>query len=389
MSRPRWTLLAAVVAVQAVGIGATFGAFTVFVDPVAQDFGASRAQVSFGIGLLALMIGVTGPFWGRWIDTGSFRRIMLLGSVGIAASLFAASFAPSIGMLGLACLVVGGMVPLVGPLTAAALVGKLFVEGRGRAMGIAAMGPPAGAALFAVIAGEVIPRADWRLALRVFSLLALCLTPIIWLAIPRKVASPRRPETPAESGGGSLLRSRDFVAAALAMGMTVGLSMGWGAHVAPFVMDLGHDLEAAARVAAVAGGMGIVGTLGFGIVADRISPRWLFVTTILLQVGGFAIYLSEPAYSGLIATAALFGICGGSFTTLYALILAERFGADGLGRSLGLTNLFILPFGVLSAPLAGTLRDTTGSYAAAIVVLMTGLVIAASSLLLVRPAGRP
>jgi hypothetical protein len=49
--------------------------------------------------------------------------------------------------------------------------------------------------------------------------------------------------------------------------------------------------------------------------------------------------------------------------------------------SLGLTNLFILPFGATAPMLAATLRDSSGSYALPIVVLGSGMLIAAGALL--------
>ena len=365
---------------QAVCVGATFGSFTVFVDPLVAEFGSSRGVVSVGMGLMALMIGVMGPIWGRWVDRGEFRRILATGSAAMSVCLFAASWAPSLPLLGLLCVAIGTVAPLTGPLTGSSLVGKVFAEGRGRAVGIASMGPPAGTFLFAIVGGEVIVHSDWRTALRIFAFAAALLVPLVLYVIPKRVPAPPSDGTVAWTRSG-LLRSRNFLSGACAMGIAAGLSTGWASQVAPFVSDLGHDLEAAAFVAAVGGGMGIVGTLVLGMLADRWSPRWLFFGVILLQAGGYGVYLLAPPYPVLLATAALFGICGGSFATLYTLLLTERFGTAGLGQALGVTNLFLLPFASLSPVLAGSLRDSSGSYALPIALLAVGMVVAASALL--------
>ncbi len=55
-------------------------------------------------------------------------------------------------------------------------------------------------------------------------------------------------------------------------------------------------------------------------------------------------------------------------------------------QALGLTNLFVLPFGVLASPVAGALCEASGSYALPIVASAGALSVAAGSLLLV---GRP
>jgi predicted MFS family arabinose efflux permease len=386
MTQPHWSLIATVFATQAIAVGAVFGAFSVFVPPVEQTFGAPRGQFASGIGLMALMLGITGVIWGRWIDTGAFRRIMLCGCFATTACFVVASLASSVAVLAATCIVMGSFIPLVGPLTGSALIGKVFVESRGRAMGLASMGPPTGTFIFALLAGELITRFDWRFALRVFAAVSLLLVPLVALTIPRRVVTA---PTEAELEGGEwtrsrLLRTRDFWGAALAMGITAGLATGWGGHFVSFAVDLGYDLSAGARIAAIAGGVGIVGTLGFGILADRFDPKWLMFGVILAQVAAFGVYLGEPPYAGLVGAATLFGVCGGSIVTLYALILAGRFGPAALGQALGLTNLFVLPFGALSAPVGAALRVQSGSYTLTIVVFACVLAVAAASLLLVR-----
>ncbi|MEE2665617.1 MAG: MFS transporter [Myxococcota bacterium] len=385
---PHWSLVATLFTTQAIAVGGVFGAFPVFVAPVIETFDASLTQVSAGVGLIALALGLMGPIWGRWIDGGEFRRIMLCGSLAMTACFTVASLTPALPLLGIVCLVVGATLPLLGPLTCSSLIGKVFVESRGRAMGIASMGPPAGSALFALLAGEIISRWDWRLALQIFAGLSLLLAPLIAWAIPRRVEAVATPEQTADGvwTRTRLLRTRDFWGTALALGIAAGIGTGWGAQLVNFVLDLGYDLVQGARIAAIGGGVGIVGTLGFGILADRWSPKWLLFIALLLQVVALGIYLSEPPYAGLIAAAVLFGTCGGSVITLTALILTQRFGSASLGQALGLTNLFILPLGVFASPLAGALREASGSYALAIIAAAGALSVGAGSLLLV---GRP
>jgi len=385
---PHWSLVATLFTAQAIAVGSVFGAFPVFVAPVVAAFDASLTEVSAGVGLIALTLGLMGPIWGRWIDGGEFRRIMLCGCIAMATCFTAASLVPVLSLLGVVCLALGACIPLLGPLTCSSLIGKVFVESRGRMMGIASMGPPAGAALFALLAGEIISRWDWRLALQVFAGIALLLAVLVASTIPRRVEAVATADQAADGvwTRSRLLRTRDFWGTALAMGIAAGIGTGWGAQLVNFVLDLGYDLTTGARIAAIGGGVGIAGTLGFGMLADRWSPKWLMFTALWLQVAALGIYLREPPYVGLLAAAVLFGTCGGSVVTLTALILTQRFGSASLGQALGLTNLFILPFGVLASPLAGALREASGNYAVSIVAAGGALSVAAASLLLV---GRP
>lgn len=386
MSEANGRLIATVFTVQAVAVGTSFGAAPVLMAPIRESFGASIAQVSWGVSLIALMLGVMGPLWGRWMDGGAYRRIMLTGCAIASACLFAASFAPSLGVMALLCVGMGVAVPLIGPLAGSSLIGKAFAEARGRAMGIASMGPPAGGAVFAVLAGELVPRIGWRATFQVLAGVCLLTMALVAWQVPRRIQGAGGPGVspwPARR----LLRTPDFWAAGLTIGIAAGVATGWSYHTVSFVLDLGHDLAAGSRIAAVAGGVGILGTLAFGLLADRHPPRTLLIGTLLGQVVAFAVFWTGPAYGGLLATALLFGICGGSVVALFALVLTQRFGAASLGGVLGLTNVFIVPFGVACSPLAGWLRDRSGSYGDAILALAALLVVAAVSLSLIRGLG--
>src|SRR5277367_5651394 len=65
------------------GVMAGFGSlfvytFSVFVKPLAAEFGWSREAISTGFAIAAVTLGVISPFLGRWIDRFGPRRIILV-----------------------------------------------------------------------------------------------------------------------------------------------------------------------------------------------------------------------------------------------------------------------------------------------------------------------
>ena len=65
------------------GVMAGFGSlfvytFSVFVKPLAAEFGWSREAISSGFAIAAVTLGVCSPLLGRWIDRFGPRRIILL-----------------------------------------------------------------------------------------------------------------------------------------------------------------------------------------------------------------------------------------------------------------------------------------------------------------------
>ena len=156
MSRRELGIVVATFLGQAVAIGATVGSFTLFVRPVATEFDAATSAVSSGAALLVMMLGVSGIGVGLWLDRAPARRVMLTGAAILATGLLVASRAQSLAGLAAACVLTGAGVPMLGPLTTAAVIGKAFDEGRGRALGIANTGVNVGGLVFASVAGPAI-----------------------------------------------------------------------------------------------------------------------------------------------------------------------------------------------------------------------------------------
>jgi MFS family permease len=52
--------------------------FSVFVKPLAAEFGWSREAISSGFAIAALTLGLCFPLLGRWIDRFGPRRIVLI-----------------------------------------------------------------------------------------------------------------------------------------------------------------------------------------------------------------------------------------------------------------------------------------------------------------------
>ena len=65
------------------GVMAGFGSlfvytFSVFVKPLAAEFGWSREAISSGFAIAAVTLGLCSPLLGRWIDRFGPRRIILI-----------------------------------------------------------------------------------------------------------------------------------------------------------------------------------------------------------------------------------------------------------------------------------------------------------------------
>jgi predicted MFS family arabinose efflux permease len=117
---------------------------------------------------------------------------------------------------------------------------------------------------------------------------------------------------------------------------------------------------------ALAGGFAIAGTVGVGILADRIRGEFLLALLIGIQLASCLVFVAGAPVEVVVPAVLFFGMTTGGFIPVYTMIVARRFGPESIGRAMGLTNLFMLPVSAASGPAAAAVFDATGSYAAAL-----------------------
>ena len=204
-----WLMLGSVVAV-GISAGISIWAFTLFVEPVEEEFGWTRAQVSLGVSVAALAGGLVSPFIGKWTDVQGPRRVILFGAL-----LFAGSFA----LLGLtkelwqwyvfhALNGIGLVMTYYIPF--AALASRWFVRRRGTAVGLLAVGVSLGGFSMVLILRAVINAIDWQGAYIFCAVLSLgYFVPFAWLLVrnnPADVGAAVDGDAVAEEGSSRLTR---------------------------------------------------------------------------------------------------------------------------------------------------------------------------------------
>ena len=353
---------------QAVAVGTTLGSFSLFVQPLQEAFGAARWHISLAPALIVMALAVGGMVLGPLLDRGAIRPVMLGGSIWLSLSLLVASQATSLAVLAVCCFTAGLAVPALGPMGGSTLVGRVFVAERGRALGIVNLGGPIGIAAFAALSGLVLEFLNWHGTLALFGVLAAAIPiPLVLRFIPRHVEAVAH-DTPEGDAGwsmGRLVRTPAFVLVAVAFAVGVGIAAGWNSQVAVFLYGHGLSLRGAASVVALAGGFAIAGTVGVGILADRIRGEFLLALLIGIQLASCLVFVAGAPVEVVVPAVLFFGMTTGGFIPVYTMIVARRFGPESIGRAMGLTNLFMLPVSAASGP-AAAVFDATGSYAAAL-----------------------
>ena len=375
-----------------VAFGMTVYGFGFWVEPWAQEFGASRGEIMIGITAMNAVSAVISPFLGHALDRYSIRTLTIIGSLLLALGMYLTSIASSIWfILVLYMLVFSIVVVLVGPLSASTLMAKWFDKNRGLAIGIASVGTSIGGLLLPILIGYSLVAYGWRDTHAYLAIMAIVLIipPVWWVIRNTPEEKGLTPEEPAKLPEGvapvsttswttrEVLRDRTFLVLALSMGLLMMAFMALVPNLIPYALDSGIDVARASVMMSVLAAGGIVGKLVMGFATDRIQIRVLVWITNILLLSPMLILMGAPGYGGLLAVAGLIGLSSGGFTPLIGATIASRFGPAAFGRIMGLMNPFTLGLGLFGPPVTGFIFDETQSYDLALQIFSVMMVISA------------
>jgi MFS family permease len=157
-------------------------------------------------------------------------------------------------------------------------------------------------------------------------------------------------------------------------------------HQASFLRDFALAPTIAALGVGITAGIGGVGKLAYGYLADRMPVRYTALISFGSQAGALTLLLTTQQTWALWAYIVLFGIGMGAIVVLVPLLIAEIFGVQSFGAIFGTVNL-VQGLGLAIGPwAAGMIFDIVGSYTPA---FQASLALYAGATLLVFLARRP
>ncbi len=370
--RPRerygWLMVTVSCLILGMAMGTLFS-ISVFLKPLAAEFGWTRGDTSLAYSSAAILNGLSGVVMGALADRFTARPLVLFGALVLGSSLLMLSrvehlwqfyllYGPMIGALALAAF----LTPLLSN------VGFWVEKHRGLAIGIAMGGQSLGGAAVPLIARFLISEYGWRQAYFTMGVVAFALLVPLSLLVREppglaeaKAASreaSRRPSrvTP-RIAPGRLVTILCFAIVLCCICMSLPV-----VHLVALATDNGIAPASAAAILGLMMLVSIVGRVGIGKVADLIGGlRALFLASAVQTV--FIFWFTQMhAPAGFFVIAVLFGIGYGGVIPAYAIILREQIPAHRMGRMVGLVFLFANVGMGTGGYLGGLLFDLSGSY---------------------------
>ncbi len=358
--------------------GVIYYGFPVFYPAFVASLGFSRAQVTQGFLIGALLVGLPfGIFAGTLIDRVGARGVILSGIGLIGLPLILMGWMRHFWQYELLCIAEVIGYTLAGPIANQVLIAQWFRVRRGQAMGYAYLGLGLGGVISPLAANFLIRSFGWRTALEIAGAVILAvLFPVgLWVTRSTPYEMGLQPdgvsvnESPAqdiqrnEQGGvASAIRSADFWL--ILAGATLILSSVNAViqHFILFLKDQGYSIRTASHFLSALLISSLGGRVLVGYIADRFRKKnTMALFYLVLGVSIPLLYLARQPIAAF-AFAVTFGFSMGADYMLIPLVTADRFGLGSLGKLLALI-IMGYTIGQWIAPwMAGRIFDAYHSY---------------------------
>lgn len=393
-NRYGWVIVAAGAVITCVAMGAMF-ALPVYLQPMAEETGWTRAGISGAMTIGFIVMGVAGFAWGTISDRIGARPVVLIAAALLGVGLAVASFAPNLVIFQAAY---GGLVGAAGGAFFAPLMATTvawFDKHRSLAVSLVSVGGGVAPMVITPLASILISTYGWRSAMLMTAIGASIVLIPAALLIRRAPATADAPAAAAAPGATpartspafAALRTPQFIVLAATFFLCCAAHSGPIFHTVSYAMLCGASALAAASIYSVEGVAGLFGRLLFGLLADRIGVRRVIVGGLALQAVGIYAYIYVSELQHFYMLAVVLGLVYGGVMPLYAVLARDYFSAGVMGTVLGaatMTSSLGMAFGPVGG---GWLYDTFGSYHW-LYIASAGVGIAAAAMALAFPPPR-
>ena len=380
-----------VVLAACLGVMAGFGSlfvytFSVFVKPLAAEFGWSREAISSGFAIAAVTLGLVSPALGQWIDRFGPRRIILICMTVYGCAVASLSLLRSgLWQFYVTCFVLGVVGNGAAHLAYSRSISTWFHRRLGMALAFVMVGAGLGAMILPVVAQFIISRSGWRAAYASLGGLAFLLgLPLSWRYIRERESIGHESAAVAHSGmtWQQGLRSFAFwIITAILFVSSISMN-GAITHLSALLTDRGLTAGNAALCASILGGSSLLGRIVVGWLLDRFfGPHVALVINLITALGIFLLARASSFPAGCLA-AALIGVGAGGEGRITPYLLTRYFGLRAFSTLYGLTWTFYAAAGAIGPVILGRAFDATGSYDSLLTLLAGLLGLAAASNLL-------
>ena len=343
----------------------TRAGFGLWLDPMSKSLGWGREVFSLAVAIQVLIWGAAQPFAGLLADKYGNARVLSIGAILYALSVYLMANSDTPGSLYLSAgLLLGlGLAGSSFSIVLAAFGRMVPEERRSTALGIGTAAGSMGQFLIVPVSQFLIARFDWQTALIIASAFPL-------LIIPLSMALAGKSEFDGiglDQSVGAAIREAGTHSGyiLLVIGFFVcGFHVTFiQVHLPPYITDAGMDAYVGAWAIAIVGLLNILGSLAAGMLGDKYSKKYLLSGLYFARAVAIAIYVMlPPTVVTTLVFAGVMGLMWLSTVPLTSGLVAQMFGPRYMGMLFGFVFFSHQVGAFLGVWLGGKLYDSTGSY---------------------------
>ena len=378
---------------------------TIFILPLSAEFGWSRTLISGSVSVGALAALVLSPAVGWCIDRFGARPVLVVSVLvlGLAMTSMAWATVPLTFYIAFASARV--VFHTSAPIGASTVSARWFIKKRGRAIGIVFLCGAIGGLVFTMLSAQMIEHFSMKTAWIVIGLVVfgVSVAPSLLLVIERPEDMGLLPDNEKPSAA---VEERDLLSPvedshendswtfpeaaktkAFWMLFFAGMAMfcvntGTNVHIGAYYLDQGLTLTVAAVAISIGWIVSACGSVVWGWVLEKIEARRAYSVVFMILCVSTVYLLTVDSTAGALIAAILIGSVSSGSNVIIAIMYANYFGRNSLGRIRGVSETGVL-LGQATGPLlAGILFDSRGSYS--LVFLLFGGIALAGSLIVLQ-----
>jgi MFS family permease len=384
-----WVMVIVLAITETISYGVLFYAFTVFIKPMQAELGWSTGEITLGYSLSVAVSALFGVAQGRWLDRHGARLSMSVGSIGAALLVLGWSQVQTLPGYYALWFGIGIVKAMVLYEPAFWVVAAWFSRKRRLALTVMTFIAGFSSLIFTPLTQALLSRFGWRDTLLIYALLLGVAT-----VLPHALLLRRRPadvglHVDGDTAPATLATVNSQQSTAVALGYSARQvlrqpSFWWltGAftlngigvsallvHLVPYLTEKGYDPAFAALIYGLLGAVSLPGRLILTPLGSRISPVGIVAGIFLTQAVG--VFLLIGAGTPVIAVLFLLLFAGGygAVTPARAALVGEFFGTAHYGAVSSVVALCVTLLSASSPTLVGFMRDSSGSYDAALVIV--------------------
>jgi len=385
--------------------------FGVFIGPLLDEFGWSRALVSAAFSVTWVGTGLLSILVGRFNDLIGPRIIMTVAGCFLGLGYFLISTVDNIIQLFIYYGVINiGMSAALIPVMST--IARWFIKRRGFMSGIVISGSGIALLLIVPLANKLIIDYGWRKSYLIVAVMAFIIVTVSAQFLrrdPSKMGlqpygfSPENSESTVSTQDSEQKKSsRTYQASGLTLKESLRTYqlylMGFIffcsyllfyiiiSHFVLHVTGEGIPLENAVTIMSVLGVAGIAGRVLMGVFADRFGNEKAMITSSLLMAFSFIWLLVSNQLWMFFLFAIIFGFGHGGIATMESPLTAYIFGLRSHGAILGIVFAGDTMGGSLGPIIAGYIYDVTQGYQLAFIIATVIAVINFIAILFLKPA---